>query len=199
MRSLLEPALVAATAVANLSVGNPRLKPLVIGLSVLFWAGYLGFRWRADPAEPRSWGLSRAGARAAARESLLVLLAGAVALAAIGVARGTLVLDAAMLPLALVYPAWALVQQLLLQAMVVRHLLGVLRPAPAAVAGGALFGLAHWPDAGLMGTCALLGVATTAIWIRHRNLWPLAPCHGWLGILYYHWALGRAPWREVFG
>jgi hypothetical protein len=37
------------------------------------------------------------------------------------------------------------------------------------------------------------------IFLRWRNVWPLGICHGWLGVLFYFWVLGRDPWLEILG
>jgi membrane protease YdiL (CAAX protease family) len=104
-----------------------------------------------------------------------------------------------MLLLAVLYPAWGLVQQVLVQGMVVRNLEGALSPPAIAVAAGLLFGAVHLPHVALAAATALLGAVFTLIFLRSRNVWPLGLCHGWLGVLFYAWVLARDPWREIVG
>ena len=65
--------------------------------------------------------------------------------------------------------------------------------------GAALFGILHGPDPLLIGGSFLLEVVSIPLYIRYRNLWPLAVLHGWVGTLFYLWVLGRDMWVENFG
>ena len=50
----------------------------------------------------------------------------------------------------------------------------------------------------LVAATGLLGAVFALIYMRWRNLWPLGLYHGWLGVFYYYWILGRDPWAETF-
>src|SRR5262249_19674259 len=101
--------------------------------------------------------------------------------------------------LALLYPVWGLVQQLLVQAMVVRNLTPVLSLPLVVAIAAVLFGLVHLPDMELALATALLGGIFTLIFTRWRNVWALGICHGLLGVFFYFWVLGRDPWLEIMG
>ena len=94
---------------------------------------------------------------------------------------------------------WAFVQQFTVQALIASNLdaLGWRRPATIA-ASAILFGLAHVPDWTLSGLCAAAGLAWTAVFLRTRNLVPIALTHAWIGTLLYYWLLERDPWLEMF-
>jgi len=64
---------------------------------------------------------------------------------------------------------------------------------------GILFGLVHLPHVQLAVATAALGAVFTLIFVRWRNVWPLGVCHGWLGVFFYYWVLGRDPWLEITG
>src|SRR5262249_14697470 len=102
-----------------------------------------------------------------------------------------------MLILALLYPLWGLVQQLLVQAMVVRNLVPVVSLPVVVTLAVVLFGLVHLPHLALALATALLGGVFTLTFIRCRNVWALGVCHGLLGVFFYFWVLGRDPWLEI--
>ena len=90
-----------------------------------------------------------------------------------------------------------LLQQLLVQAMVVRNL-GPVLPTPVVITiAAALFGVVHLPHVELAVSTALLGTVFTLIFTRWPNIWALGVCHGWLGVFFYFWVLGRDPWLEI--
>jgi hypothetical protein len=103
----------------------------------------------------------------------------------------------------LLYPAWGLVQQFLVLAVVVGNL--ELVPALArrkgwvVVLGAALFAAVHGSDGWLVVATFLLELVLVPLYLRYRNLWPLGILHGWLGALFYLWVLGRDIWVENFG
>lgn len=81
------------------------------------------------------------------------------------------------------YALWTFIQQLLLQGFFLTRLLRILPgPKMAALAGGALFAVAHLPNPILTITTLLWGVAACLVFLRYRNLYPLAIAHAIFGI-----------------
>lgn len=81
------------------------------------------------------------------------------------------------------YALWSLVQQILLVDFFLRRLLrlmGKQRYAVLATAG--IFAAAHLPNPVLTVVTLVFGAAACAIFLRYRNLWPLAIAHAVLGI-----------------
>lgn len=191
------PAVLAAAAIhliATLALDWHGVDIVVIGTAVL---GYVAIRVRHNTVRA-AWGLRRLGFGTCARAASLWLVSGATALAVIALLRGSLVVELNLLPLLVLYPLWGIVQQLLVLGMLAHNLdvLGVRRPMVLAVAA---FGFAavHVPDWPLVGATALLGLVNALLFFRHRNLWPLALLHGWLGALFYRWVLDRDVWGEL--
>jgi hypothetical protein len=168
-----------------------------IVVTVLAWSTYFAVRVRRSPQNRREFGLSAEGLRPSAVAASIVLLVGIAMCFAIGTSRGTVRLVPQMLILAFLYPAWGLVQQLLVQSMVVRNLKSVLSGPVVVAIAGVLFGIVHLPDVELALATALLGGIFTLIFLRWRNVWPLGVCHGLLGVFFYFWVLGRNPLREI--
>ncbi len=81
------------------------------------------------------------------------------------------------------YALWTFVQQFLLQGFFLLRLLR-LTPGPrsAAVAAAGLFALAHLPNPVLAPLTLIWGFASCLIFLRYRNLYPLAIAHAIFGI-----------------
>jgi hypothetical protein len=202
LRSLLELGAVGLTAVAHLSwpaLGLPRallVVPLVLG-----WGAYVAHRARHDPEALSAWGLRREGLWPTAAVCAVVLAVGGAAMGAYGAWAGHALPWWSALCL-LTYPIWGLVQQLLLQGLVTRNLAALPRPVshPVAVTllSSTAFGLVHWHQPPLVLATFALGLVLTPLWLRWRNLWPMAFLHGWAGTLVYYLVLGSDPVLTYF-
>jgi uncharacterized protein len=169
-----------------------------LAVSIAGWGAYVVGRLRGTPGQADAWGLGRAGFLEAARGAAVLLAAGLGGLLVYRLLLGWRPLPPGAPLVFLLYPLWALVQQFAAQGLVAGNLdrLGIPRAGVIALAA-ALFGLAHLPDLPLVLLCAAAGAAWTALYLRTRNLWPLAVCHAWLGTLAYYWVLERNPWMEL--
>jgi membrane protease YdiL (CAAX protease family) len=81
------------------------------------------------------------------------------------------------------YALWACVQQLLLQGFFLPRFLGISRsPGYAALLAAALFALAHLPNPILTPVTFIWGLAACLLFLRYKNLFPLALAHAIFGI-----------------
>ncbi len=81
------------------------------------------------------------------------------------------------------YALWACVQQLLLQGFFLPRCLGIAREqVSAALLAGVLFSLAHLPNPILTPITLIWGFAACLLFLRYRNLYPLAMAHAIFGI-----------------
>jgi membrane protease YdiL (CAAX protease family) len=81
------------------------------------------------------------------------------------------------------YAIWTGVQQFLLQGFFLLRLLRLTsRPVMAALAAAVLFAAAHLPNPVLTPATLLWGFLACLLFIRYRNLYPLAMAHAVLGI-----------------
>jgi hypothetical protein len=81
------------------------------------------------------------------------------------------------------YALWAAVQQFLLQCFFLSRLLRLLPNAKSAAAAAAgLFAIAHLPSPILTPITLIWGFGACLIFLRYRNLYPLAMAHAILGI-----------------
>jgi len=197
-RPLLEVGAVILTAALHFVFYDlvPGRGPFIL-IAVLAWSAYFVIRIKRQPESLRLFGLSTDGLRQSVATAAAILIVGMAVCLAIGLSRGTVRVVPQMLILALLYPLWGLVQQLLVQAMVVRNLLPVLSLPVVVVVAAILFGLVHLPHVELALATALLGGLFTVVFARWRNVWALGVCHGVLGVFFYFWVLGRDPWLEI--
>ena len=81
------------------------------------------------------------------------------------------------------YAIWSCVQQFLLQGFFLLRMLRVIsRPWLAALAAAGLFATAHLPSALLAPVTLVWGAIACLLFLRYRNLYPLALAHAILGI-----------------
>jgi membrane protease YdiL (CAAX protease family) len=81
------------------------------------------------------------------------------------------------------YALWSFVQQLLLQDFFLRRLRLLLPSAGlAAFTAAAIFSIAHIPSPVLTTVTFIMGLAACLLFLRYRNLYPLAIAHAILGI-----------------
>ena len=202
-RPALELGGVALTAGIHLSwplIGLPRgvlVVPLVVG-----WVAYILTRARVSPEAVAAWGLRREGLVPASLATALVGMVGVAGMLTIGWFLGAGLPPWYAAACLVVYPIWGLVQQLLVQGLVTGNLVKLPgrwgHPALATVVSATLFGLVHFPRPELMIGTFLLGLALAPIWLRWRNLWPLAFAHGWLGTMIYYVVMMEDPIRTYF-
>jgi hypothetical protein len=170
-----------------------------IGIAVLGWGSYVVARVVRHPGVLRAYGLGGDGLRPTVLAAGVILVSGLIVCAVIGRSRGLFGFEAHMIPVALLYPIWGIVQQVLVQSMFVRNLEPQLPRVVVVLLAGILFGLVHLPHVALAAATAILGTLLTVVFLRLHNVWPLGVCHGWLGVLFYFWVLGRDPWLEILG
>ena len=179
-----------------------HLEGVFIALVLGCWLTYLAARVRAHPPILAQWGFSTAHLERSFAATAVVAACVIGVLAWLASRSGSLPVHWHMLPLLLLYPLWGLFQQLMVQGILVRPLaLGVapvLSRGTAVGVAAVLFGAVHLPDTPLAAATAVMGLVFTPLYLRWGNLWPLGLFHGWLGVAFYFWYLGRDPWSEVF-
>ena len=165
----------------------------------LFWVLYVLGRVRRDPACLRVWGFRRDNLSGAFVPAAGMALLGILLLLPVGRYLGHPVWNAHIWLTLAAYPVWALAQQFLLNAMLVRNLRSYLGPVATVFTAALLFALAHAPDLAVMALSFAGGIMWTALYLYRPNLWVLTGLHSLLGTLTYHMVLGRDPWVPLLG
>lgn len=199
-RAVAEMGAVVLTGVGHLAASEAGVSNLYVPVVIVGWGGYLGVRAATEPGILAELGLTGENLGRAARDVGLLSAGAVVAMGAYGAANGSLRVDPSFVPLLLLYPAWGLTQQLLVQGFVTRPLDAAGLPALAVVPmSAAAFGTVHVPNWPLTAATTALGGAFAGLYLRDGTVWPLGVAHGALGTLFYVWVLDRDPWAEITG
>lgn len=166
---------------------------------ILIWTTYLTLRLLRHRDLAREWGLTTHRFGPAAREAALFGIAAVTLLALYRILRGWTPLPLPSIVIFALYPFWSFIQQFAVQDLVALNLerLGLPRLGVILLTG-LLFGLVHLPDWELVALTGAAGWAWTWLFLRKRNLYPIALLHAVLGTLTYYWILERNPWNELF-
>jgi len=194
-RSLCEIAALLLTGgaiVLATSLGVPRY--ITDPACAAAWLIYVIASIAMDPSRTKRWGLRRDNLRAAALLGAPAFATMALALCLYNVLRGWRPLPPWVGMVLIVYPIWALVQQVLVQGIFVGNVrrMGAKGWAIVPVAA-VLFGLAHAPEWRLVALVVPAAAVWTVIYLKRPNVLPLALAQGWLGTLAHFWVLRRHP------
>lgn len=199
-RARWEITLVVLTGVGNYVLAgwlNRRLT-FVVG-ACLFWLGFVVVRAIADASVLSEWGFTSGNLRSGFRMLLPAAVLSASAFAVYGLLTGNLLMRWHFALVCLIYPAWGLVQQFLIVALLAGNLRKHSRISEwgVVVLAALVFAVAHLPSPPLAAAAFVLALITTRVYFRTRNLWPLGVFHGWYATSLYFFALGQDPWKTV--
>jgi hypothetical protein len=193
---------IVVTVALHLALQSQKPNPVFIACACLFWGAFVVAKGVLRPGVFREWGFRADNLMRASAFPAALFAAAALALAAYAWWHGSFWLPPHAAWLFLLYPVWGLAQQFLALGVAVQNL--ELVPAVRqrrwllALLGAALFGAVHAPDWWVVVATFLLELVLVPVFLHWRNLWPLGVLHGWLGVLFYHWALGRDVLAEGF-
>ena len=170
--------------------------PFTVG-AMGFWVAYLVLRRSGSPAVLRRWGFSLAGLAEGALLSAGAMAAGALFCVGHALIRREAVVNWNLALSMLLYPAWGLIQQFLLVALLADNVMALTRERVSefvvVMFSALLFSAVHLPDTPLMIATFFLGTATTLIFFRTRNIWVVGVLHGWFATLFYYLVLATDP------
>lgn len=161
-------------------------------IAILVWL-VASFVIHRDTPKTLGWRVDNLGT--ATRRAGIVLGSFALALIAIGLARGAATrIPTNHISLAHLgtYFAFCIFQQVVLNSLVTNRLLELYsRPWLAAVIAGTIFAAAHWPNPVLVPLTFIGGTAMAGLFARERNILPLAVLQVVLSLLVW-WAFPLA-------
>ena len=200
-RGALEMAAVGLTGAGHLAFSELDRSAWFIPVATLGWGGYVYHRARTERDFLQSAGFTASGLGPAFRDATIFAAASAGVMAGIAVWQDAEMFEREMIPLLVLYPAWGLLQQFLVQAMVSDNLTNasgwIGSPYAVTPISATLFGAVHVPSWKLAAATFVMGLVFTPLYLRHENLWPLGLYHGWLGVLFYQWVLERNPLKRM--
>ncbi|MGM0375184.1 MAG: CPBP family glutamic-type intramembrane protease [Bacteroidota bacterium] len=179
-----------------------ELRLFYITAACLFWSLYIFNRYRADKTVLKKWGFRKAYFR----ETFLLVLPFAIAIIAAviwyGITYNSVFLNWHVIPVFFLYPAWGVIQQFLMIAIIAGNLRAIttvsLNDKQLILLISVLFSFAHFPDPFLMGFTFFMELLFLIAYFKYRNLWPLGLFHGWIGSLLLFFVMGRDLWNELW-
>jgi uncharacterized protein len=167
------------------------------------WLVYVIYMKQRTSRVFKSWGFRTDNARQVTRKLLPLSLTAFVVFVFIGYVQGTINLSWHIIPVLVLYPAWGIVQQFLVIAMVGGNLKAINPGNRQRIVNitvtALLFGVIHYPYFWLMGGTFILGIVYGSIYFHSPNILVLGVFHGWLGALFFYTIVNRDPFIEIFG
>lgn len=167
-------------------------------LASVLWSGYVLWRLATTPGIARAWGFRGDNFMNALGPSVLFVTCAAVLLLVYGKLTGRLVVPQTFWLALLLYPLYGIAQQFALQVLVAKNLRSLISTTwVRASVTGAIFSIAHFPNAPLMVLVAPVGLVFTLIYESRPNLWAVGLAHGLLGAMVYYMVLGLDPGAQI--
>jgi membrane protease YdiL (CAAX protease family) len=199
-RRAVELALVIGCGVGNVVFEDVlHAKTAFVIAAVAVWFGYVLWRRRDDRSVLHAWGLRRDNLAAAGKAALAVTAPLVICGAAYGFATGHFPPPRGFWLILLVYPAWGIAQQFLLNAMLARNLSAFLPGWAVVVLSAVLFAASHAPDLPVVALTIPAGALWVLMYRRWPNLWALGIAHGLIGTVVFYGVLGRDPLALLLG
>ena len=146
-RQWAEMGAVALTGAGHIAFAANDACVYFIPLAIGGWGGYVGYRAATEPDFLRNAGFTSENLGPAFRDASILAGAATAGMLVIGTANGNLSFDVDMLPLLVLYPAWGLSQQFLVQSLVTQHLVEAgLSPFAVTPISAVAFGSVHVPN-----------------------------------------------------
>lgn len=202
-RRWLEIAAVLATGLLKYVLMDwLNFRAFYIAAACIFWSVYIYKRYQADKFILQHWGFRKDNLW----QSFLFLLPfGLVMVAAIvwyGISYNAIFLNWHVIPVFVFYPAWGIIQQFLMVALVAGNLQAIkrvkLRKSQLFLLTSLVFAWVHYPSLPLMVFTFFMELVFLVAYFKWRNLWALGLYHGWVASLLLFFVLGRDLWNELW-
>lgn len=179
-----------------------ELRVFYIASACLFWLGYLYVRYKRNPEILKVWGFRKRKFR----KTFVFLTPFAVALILgivwYGIKVNATFLNWHILPIIIFYPAWGIIQQFLILAIVAGNLHAIqsvkLSRIQIILLISVVFSLVHYPSFPLVVFTFFMELLFGLAYFKWRNLWALGLHHGWIASLLLFFVLGRDLWDELW-
>lgn len=179
-----------------------NFRAFYIAAACIFWSGYIYKRYRADKFVLQHWGFRKDNFK----QTFLFLLPFALVMVAAivwyGISLNAIFLNWHLIPVFLFYPAWGIIQQFLMVALVAGNLQEIkavkLRKSQIFLLTSLVFTWVHYPSLPLMVFTFFMELVFLTAYFKWRNLWALGLYHGWVASLFLFFVLGRDLWNELW-
>lgn len=175
---------------------------LYITVAILFWVGYIIFRYRQDKSILKYWGLNKQNFKKSFLELLPFAIVLVFSFVLIGNSLGTNVLNWTILPILLLYPLWGIIQQFIMIGVLAKNIKEMesihVPDLFIVLITAIIFSLVHYPFTLLIIGTFFLAIVYTILYLNKRNLIVMGIYHGWIGAFFFYTMLSRNPYDEVF-
>lgn len=201
---LLEVAALALTGIGKFVFMDwLDLKFLYISVTIVFWIGYIFFRYKENKAILQYWGLNTLHFKKTFFQLFPVALLIVIGFIVVGEYIETNILSWHIIPILILYPLWGVIQQFIMIGIFasnLRDMQSVQLPQYVIVILIALiFAGIHYPFLFLIIGTFFLALAYTTLFFKNRNLIVMGIYHGWLGAFFYYTIMGQDVLMDVFG
>ncbi len=179
-----------------------NFRALYIAAACIFWTVYIYKRYRQNNFILQEWGFRKNHFK----QAFLFLLPFAVVMVAgivwYGIFYNAIFLNWHVIPVFVFYPAWGIIQQFLMVALVAGNLQEIkvvnLSKSGIFLLTSLIFAWVHYPSLPLMVFTFFMELIFLAAYFKWRNLWVLGLYHGWVASLLLFFVLGRDLWNELW-
>jgi uncharacterized protein len=179
-----------------------ELRVFYIVAACLFWIFFIYMRYRRNKSILKYWGFRKKNFNQAfyfLAPFALAVIAGVIWY---GIKYNSTFLNLHIIPIILFYPAWGVVQQFLILALVAGNLYAIrsvrLTKLQIILLVSAVFSLVHYPSFPLVVFTFFMELLFGLAYFRWRNIWSLGLYHGWVASVVLFFVLGRDLWVELW-
>lgn len=179
-----------------------NFRAVYIAAACTFWSVYIYKRYRANKFILQRWGFRKEHFK----QSFLFLLPFALVMVAAivwyGISFNAIFLNWHVIPVFMFYPAWGIIQQFLIVALIAGNLQAIkavkLRKSHLYLLTSLAFAWVHYPSLPLMVFTFFMELTFLFAYFKWKNLWALGLYHGWVASLLLFFVLGRDLWNELW-
>lgn len=179
-----------------------NFRAFYIAAACIFWSVYIYKRYRGNKQILQQWGFRKNYFK----QTFLFLLPFALVMVAAivwyGISYNAIFLNWHVIPVFVFYPAWGIIQQFLMVALVAGNLEAIkrvkLRKSQIFLLTSMVFAWVHYPSLPLMVFTFFMELVFLIAYFKWRNLWALGLYHGWVASLLLFFVLGRDLWNELW-
>ncbi len=202
-RRWIETGAVVATGISKyIFMDWLEFRVFYIVAAILFWVTFIYLRFRRNSLILKQWGFRKKNFKKAFLFLAPFALAAIAAITWYGISFNAAFLNWHVLPIILFYPAWGIIQQFLILALVAGNLHAIhivrLSKLKIILLVSLVFSLVHYPSFPLVVFTFFMELLFGLAYFKWRNLWPLGLYHGWIASLFIYFVLERDLWIELW-
>ncbi len=179
-----------------------NFRAFYIAAACIFWSVYIYKRYRGNKHILQQWGFRKDYFKQAFFFLAPFALVMVAAIVWYGISYNAVFINWHVIPVFVFYPAWGIIQQFLIVALVVGNLQSVttmnLSKFQLYLFTSLAFALVHYPSLPLMIFTFLMELVFLTAWFKWRNIWALGLYHGWVASLLLYFVLDRDLWNELW-